>query len=71
MFQEIRSDDLLIHHHTSIVGNWSHAPDKENALDEPIERNHFCDVKREKLKHREAGVDNPVSQPFCVVRLVG
>lgn len=71
MLQEVWSDDLVVHDDAAVVGDRSHAPDEEDALEEPVERNHLRDVEREELEHREDGVDHPVGEPLCVVGLVG
>lgn len=70
MLQEVRSDHFVVHDDASIVGDRSHAPDKEDALEKPVEWNHLGNVEREELEDGEAGVDHPVSQPFGVVGLV-
>lgn len=40
--------------------NRSHTPNEENALDEPIKRDNFRDVKREKFNSRECCENHPV-----------
>lgn len=55
MFQEIRPDDFGVHNDTAVVLDRSHAPHEEDALEEPVEGNHLCDVQREKLDHWESG----------------
>lgn len=70
MFQEIRSNDFVVHDDTAVVFDWSHAPDEEEALQEPVEGNNFGDVKREEFKNGETGEDDPIGQPFCVIGLV-
>lgn len=71
MLQEVWPDHLGVHDDASIVGDRSHAPDEEDALEEPVEWNHLGDVQREEFEDGEACVDHPVSQPFGVVRFVG
>jgi hypothetical protein len=45
MFQEVWSDDFVIHDDTSIIFDGSHAPDEECAFNKPVERYDFRDVK--------------------------
>lgn len=54
----------------SIVLDRSHAPDEEDAFQEPVEGDDPGDVEREELEDREHGKDDPVGQPFSVVGLV-
>lgn len=70
MLQEVRSDDFAVQDEAAVVGDRSHAPDEEDALQEPVEWNHSGDVQREELKDREASVDHPVGQPLGVIRFV-
>lgn len=49
MLQEIRSDYFVVHDDTSIIFDWSHTPDKEDAFKKPIERYDFCDVQRKEF----------------------
>lgn len=67
MFQEIRSDDFVIHDEASIVLDRSHQPNEEQAFDEPIEWNYFSDVEREEFNSGEASKDNPVDEPFLII----
>lgn len=61
MFQEIRSDDFRVHNNASIVLDWSHAPNKEDTFQEPIEGNNSSDVKRKELNNGENCKDDPIS----------
>lgn len=70
MLQEVWPDDFGVHDDAAVVVDGRHAPDEEDALQEPVEWNHLGDVQREELEDREAGEDHPVSQPFGVVALV-
>lgn len=70
MFQEVWSDDSLVHDNAAVVLDWSHTPDEEDALKKPVEGNHFCNVEREELKNWEGRKDHPVSQPFRVIAFV-
>jgi hypothetical protein len=62
VFQEIRSDHLRIHDDTAVVFNRSHTPDEEDALEEPIEGDDLCDVKREEFDGRESCENHPENE---------
>lgn len=70
MFQEVWPDHLVVQEDGSIILNWSHAPNVENALQQPVERDHFGDESREEFQSGEDGKKNPVGEPFGVVTLV-
>jgi hypothetical protein len=49
VLQEVWSDNFVVHHDTAVVLDWRHTPDEEDALEEPVEGDHLCDVEREEL----------------------
>ena len=61
MFQKVWPDDFVIHDDTSIIFNWCHTPDEENAFNKPIKRYNFCDVKWEEFKGWERSENHPVN----------
>lgn len=60
----------MVHDHAAVVLDGGHAPDEEDALQEPVEGNNFANVKREELDGREHGEDDPVSEPLGVIGFV-
>ena len=70
MFEEVWSDEFVVNHDASVILDGSHAPDEENALDQPVEWDDLADVEREELDDREGRENHPISQPFGVVCLV-
>merc|ERR1719239_842114 len=69
MFHEERKDHLRIDDVGAIGFNGSHAPDKEKAFREPVERHPAGDKVSEVLDDGEEGKDDPVGEPLRVVIL--
>lgn len=70
MFQEVWPNDLVVQKHGSVVLNGSHAPNVENALQQPVEWNHLGDEYWEEFKGGEDREKNPVGEPFGIITLV-
>jgi len=69
VFHEEGKDHLGIDDISAIGFDWSHAPDKEKAFGEPVERHPAGDEIGEVLDDGEEGEDDPVGEPLRVVVL--
>lgn len=69
VFLEVWQDDLVVHDGRSVVLNWHHAPDEEDALQQPVEGDDLHQEEGEMLEHRQNTVDDPVGEPSGVVLL--
>lgn len=69
VFLEVWQDDLVVHDGRSVVFDWHHAPDEEDALQQPVEGNNLHQEEGEVLEHRQDTVDDPVGEPSGVVLL--
>jgi hypothetical protein len=57
VLQKVGADDFVVHHDTAVVLDRGHAPHEEDALEEPVEGNHLCDVEREEFDDGEGRKD--------------